>query len=133
MREVARRRREGNMGVQKKEKGMWGETVACDYLVREGYTIVDRNWRAGHCELDVVARRGDAAHVVEVKTRRDSVFNSVNELVRPSQQRSLLDAADAYAKSHGWVKAIQVDLLVVIEGEGAPHVEYFPEAIQPNF
>lgn len=112
---------------------MWGETVACDYLVREGYTIVDRNWRAGHCELDVVARRGDAAHVVEVKTRRDSVFNSVNELVRPSQQRSLLDAADAYAKSHGWVNAIQVDLLVVIEGDGAPYVEYFPEAIQPGF
>ena len=44
------------MGVHKKEKGMRGETVACDYLVREGYTIVDRNWRAGHCELDVVAQ-----------------------------------------------------------------------------
>lgn len=121
------------MGLQKKEKGAWGEGVACEYLVGKGFSIVDRNWRVGHYELDIVARRGDAAHVVEVKTRRESVFSSVNELVRPGQQLALLEAADAYARSQAWVKEIQVDLLVVVEGGGSPRVEYFPGAIQANF
>lgn len=121
------------MGFQKKKKGAWGEAVACEYLVDQGYTIEDRNWRSGHCELDIVARRGDAAHVVEVKTRRDSVFSNIGELVRPSQQRAILSAADVYARSRGWVKEIQVDLLVVVVGNGAPRVEYFQDAIRPSF
>lgn len=123
------------MGFKKKAKGAWGESVACDYLEKRGYSIVDRNWRAGHCELDIVARRGDAAHVVEVKTRRDSVFNDVSELVRPRQQRAILEASDAYARSHEWVAGVQVDLLVVVfEGRGgSPRVEYLPDAIKPNF
>lgn len=122
-----------NMGRERQDKGAWGEAVACDYLSRRGFTIANRNWRAGHRELDIVARRGDTAHVVEVKTRRNGYFTDITDLIRPSQQRAILEAADAYARTNAWVKAIQIDLLIIIDAGNASSIELFPEAIQPNF
>ena len=121
------------MVSEKKTRGAWGEKEACAFLISEGFSVVECNWREGHRELDIVARKGDTVHVVEVKTRRKSVYNDINSLVRPGQQRSILEAADAYARSHSWVKALQVDLLVIIVGGGVPLIEYYPDAIQPCF
>ena len=37
------------------EFGLEGEDKAVNYLIREGYLILDRNWKSGHKELDIVA------------------------------------------------------------------------------
>lgn len=57
--------------------GRWGEDRAAEWLVRQGFAIVDRNWRFRGGELDIVATMNSNAHnsptvcaVVEVKTRR---------------------------------------------------------------
>jgi len=51
-----------------KEVGNLGETVACEYLRRHGFTIRDRNYVKKTGELDVVAEKEDTLHFVEVKT-----------------------------------------------------------------
>ena len=52
------------------ELGQWGEEVATDYLRRKGYTIVERDWKSGHRDLDIIAMDGQTLVVVEVKRRR---------------------------------------------------------------
>ena len=52
-----------------KETGDWGETLAVSYLRRRGYIIIERNYRAGHHEIDIIARRWKTIVFVEVKTR----------------------------------------------------------------
>ena len=119
---------------RRKRLGFRGEEMACAYLVNCGLSIEARNWHAGHLELDIVARCGDRAHVVEVKTRRASDSLELGELVHGGQVRRLIEAADAYAQGHSWVESIQIDLLViVIERSGYHSIEYFPDAIVPSF
>ena len=56
--------------------GRQGEQIAAEYLERQGYHILHRNWRMGHRDLDIVALDEEAQvlAIVEVKSRRDTVF-----------------------------------------------------------
>jgi len=55
--------------TQKSELGKWGEDRACEYLVDNGFKIIDRNFRRPWGELDIVAKHKDGTLVfVEVKT-----------------------------------------------------------------
>ena len=51
------------------EIGKNGEDLAVEYLVNKGYKILERNWRSGHKEIDIIAMDGDTLVVVEVKCR----------------------------------------------------------------
>ena len=55
---------------QTRQTGARGERLAQNYLIRQGYTILDTNWSTRFGELDIVARFKDVYVFVEVKTRR---------------------------------------------------------------
>ena len=61
--------------MNRREKGLWGEQFAADWLQNHGYEILARNWRKGHGEIDIIARKEDIIAFVEVKivgkNRRD--------------------------------------------------------------
>ena len=62
------------MMAEHNEMGKEGEELAAEYLVKQGYTIEARNWRYGHEEIDIIARKDDLLLIVEVKTRRSNYF-----------------------------------------------------------
>ena len=55
--------------AHKDEVGKAGEELAAQTLARQGYTIVDRNWRGKNGEIDIVAIESDVLAFIEVKTR----------------------------------------------------------------
>ena len=57
------------MKTSNKSTGDFGEARAVAYLRRRGYIIIERNYRAGHHEIDIIARRWKTIFFVEVKTR----------------------------------------------------------------
>lgn len=63
--------------------GNWGETVATQYLVRNSYTILERNWKHSSGEIDVIAHSAGWAVFVEVKSRSSldfgHPFESINQ------------------------------------------------------
>ena len=55
--------------TQKSAVGMAGEQIAVQFLEDHGYTVIERNWRRGRQEIDIIARDGEFLVFVEVKTR----------------------------------------------------------------
>jgi len=115
----------------KKEFGRWGEDIACEILVGLGYAIVERNWRVGHLEIDIVAQKGGRMVFVEVKTRAaDSMVDPLDAIDR-RKQAHMAAAANAYLKGRDWPGDVQFDVFGI---RGCPEeytVEHIPDAFLP--
>ncbi len=81
--------------------GTRGEDAAAAYLERVGMDIIDRNWRNGRGELDIVALDGEALVICEVKTRTTTAQGTPEEAVSPAKQRRLVRLAQAYLSAAG--------------------------------
>ena len=57
----------------RRQLGKAGEYVACGFLRSMGHIILERNWRSGHLEIDIISLDRDGIHFVEVKTREHSI------------------------------------------------------------
>ena len=64
--------------------------------MREGYTIIARNWRCPRGELDVVAWRRGVLAVCEVKARRSTNFGDPFEAITPAKMQRLRLATAAF-------------------------------------
>lgn len=107
--------------------GRIGETKAVAYLESEGYVVLDRNWRLGHKEIDIVCTDGRLIVIVEVKTRKASE-EYPDELLDYRKKRNLLMAGAAYVNSKKITKELRFDLVIVTgEDYGIQHIR---EAIQ---
>ena len=95
------------------ELGRWGEDMAAAYLQRKGYTIVERDWRSGHRDIDIIALDEDAVVFVEVKARRNRLFADPEQGVDWHKLNSLRTAANHYVKSRGIRQEIRLDVVTV--------------------
>jgi putative endonuclease len=83
------------------EIGARGEAAAAAYLERIGMEIIDRNWRSGRGELDIVALDGDELVLCEVKTRTTVARGTPEEAVTPAKMRRLSRLGEAYIAAAG--------------------------------
>lgn len=82
--------------MDKKRVGNRGEDIAADYLSNKGFQIIERNYRYGHGEIDIVAKDGDVLVFVEVKTRKNLEFGPPELAVTKSKQRQVRKISEAY-------------------------------------
>ena len=114
--------------------GKWGEEMAAQHLREQGYTILDRDWRLGHRDLDIVARTPDGTTVVfvEVKTRTSDVVSRPQDAVDARKIRSLGAAANAYAKEFQPWDELRFDLISIIGDRAETAVlEHVEDAFNP--
>ena len=78
--------------------GERGEMVACQYLVKHGYRILEKNYRCTIGEIDVVAAKDGRLVFVEIKTRSQKVFGRPEESVGWTKQRKMIRLAEWYLK-----------------------------------
>lgn len=79
-----------------RERGVWGEGKACDYLRAHGYDIIERNAHVRWGEIDIVARRKGAIIFVEVKTRALSDALELDRVVSRGKRQRLKRAGTVY-------------------------------------
>lgn len=85
------------MQNKKQILGSWGEQLAADFLVRQGYEIVEQNFTCPAGEIDIVARKGDTLSFIEVKTR-SGWTGSAERAVGFVKQNHLSRAARYYCR-----------------------------------
>jgi len=101
------------MGIQQ-DHGIWGEEQAVAYLLREGFEVLERNWRYKRAEIDIVARENGILVFVEVKTRAGTGFGRPEEMVDGRKRRLIIDASQAYMRAVGYDWEIRFDIVAVI-------------------
>lgn len=76
--------------------GQRGEELAVDYLRDNGFVILERNWRNGRYEIDIIAQRWDEIHFVEVKSRKAGGWTTPEQAITRSKFESIRRAARLY-------------------------------------
>jgi len=79
--------------------GIIGEETAIDMLRKQGFSILERNWRCGHLEVDIIAKNRQTIVFAEVKART-STFKRAEEYVDEAKKRRVTVAANAYIRMH---------------------------------
>lgn len=108
--------------------------MACDFLSSRGHRILDKNWRAGHLEIDIVSEGPDGIHFVEVKTRKAPVTTTVSDQVNPLKQKRISVAAERYLASNKlFGQEVFFDVVSVTVAQDETRVQYYPKAWIPMF
>lgn len=84
------------MKTKKQKLGNRGENLATEFLLEKGYTIVGRNFRFGHHELDIIAEKNGTLMVIEVKSVHQQEFGTGESRILNKKQQSIIKAAYAY-------------------------------------
>ena len=99
--------------VDTQEIGSRGEDIAMAWLREQGYYIVERNWRIGHYEIDIIAQHYDTLHFIEVKTRKSGGWQSAYDSIDEQKIRSLRRGASYYRAMRHINYNIQFDLIAI--------------------
>lgn len=103
------------MTLARQRLGRKGERRAARFLVRRKMRIVERNWRCPQGELDIIARDGDTAVIVEVRTSSGEGFaGGPVWTVGPDKQRRLIRLARLWLRQTRWQPAaVRFDVVAV--------------------
>jgi putative endonuclease len=88
-----------DMPSKRKEVGARGENLAVDFLKKQGYKILRRNFRCREGEVDIIAQKGDCLVFVEVRTKKSSGFGTPEESVSYFKREKLISLANAYIQT----------------------------------
>ena len=108
------------------EFGQTGEQIAARYLVDKGFSILEKNYRRGHLEIDLVALDGDELVVVEVKSRASDTLLPPEGAVDHRKRTALIRLANEYVRSHDRKESVRFDIVSVVsspEGVEIKHIE----------
>ena len=117
--------------IEPHELGKVGEDLAVDYLTHKGYQILERNWRSGHKEIDIIALDDTNLVVVEVKTRKSDDFGEPDIAVGRDKQRFLIWAADAYVRKRRLDVDARFDIISIVFTDEEPKIEHIEDAFIP--
>lgn len=114
--------------------GKWGEDEAALYYEDRGYEILERDWKVGKRDIDLIALTEDKDTLVfvEVKTRQNNDLQEPEEAVDVKKMRNLAIAANAYVKLHGLDMDVCFDIISVIgKCSCVESIECFEDAFNP--
>lgn len=94
-----------------------GEDQATDFLIRQGFEIIERNWRTRWCEIDIVAKKDDVMNFIEVKNRTGRRFGTAKEAITPEKLTQMQRAAQLYTSRYAYSGAMALGAVVIDDGQ----------------
>jgi len=122
-------RPEGRTSDGRRHTGESGESLAAKFLKKNGYKIIEQNYRCKSGEIDIIARDGRVLAFIEVKARRTGGFGGPKWAVTPKKQRKISMVALEYLKSTEQIgKKARFDVVAVRLLPGHPDIEIIKNA-----
>jgi putative endonuclease len=109
--------------------GKKGEDVAANYLINKGYKIIERNFRAGHGEIDIIALDGNDLVFVEVKTSKSNAFGNPVSWVDEKKQRIIGETAEAFIYQKEYIDTdCRFDVIAIECDKGLFQIQHIKDA-----
>ncbi len=110
--------------------GALGETIARQYLEKNGYLILETNWRVGKLEADIIAYKDNLIVFIEVKTRTTDYYGDPEDFVDRKKQKAYIRLANAYILRYNRTEEARFDIISIIIGspESEPQVKHIVNA-----
>jgi len=115
------------MAIQQ-EIGNKGEKTAENYLLKIGYEILERNFRAKKAEIDIICKHANTLIFVEVKTRTSTKFGNPEEFVNQAKSAKVIEGAEVYMIENNWKGAIRFDIISILVRNDNVDVKHFEDA-----
>lgn len=96
------------------EFGKIAEDLAADYLVRNQFRLLARNFRYLKAEIDIIAEKDDCIVIVEVKARHTDAFLEPQEAVNKKKIKLLISAANYFIEENNIDKEVRFDIISVL-------------------
>jgi putative endonuclease len=112
--------------------GKIGEDAATEWLIKQNFKILARNWRFGRAEIDIIAQNSEQTIVfVEVKTRTDNTFAQPQIAVSLRKQQLICEAAFAFLNQikHNWT--FRFDIIAILFKNETSYIQHFEDAFFP--
>jgi len=90
------------------------EELTCKYLRENGFEIIERNFYSRFGEIDIIAKRNDVLHFVEVKSGLD--YERAVQNLTPKKIGRILKTSDVYLKKYALTYNYQIDAVIVCDG-----------------
>lgn len=111
------------------ELGKIGEEIAVQYLLKNGYTILYRNFIFDKAEIDIIAQKEeDTVVIVEVKTRNSDFFGDPQTFVTPRKIKMMVKAANEYIVSNDLDVEVRFDIIAILKNKSQESLEHFVNA-----
>ena len=94
--------------------GKLGEEIAEKYFIKLGYKIIERNFRKGYGEVDIIATFQNTLVFIEVKTRTTSLYGGAMEAIAYYKLKSLIKTAQFYKMLHpNLPESLRIDAILI--------------------
>ncbi|MDG0973448.1 MAG: YraN family protein [Crocinitomicaceae bacterium] len=110
------------------EMGKFGEDYAASYLRKNGYQILDRNYRFKKYEVDIICKHDDYLVFVEVKARNTSEIGPPWKAVTRVKQRQIIQCAHQYIISKDIDAEVQFDIISIVHNNSGTFLEHLDRA-----
>ncbi len=101
--------------MKRRDTGIFGEKLAGDFLGRNGYHILETNYRCPLGEIDIIATCADTLVFVEVRTKKSLRFGSPEESITPAKMARLRAAAAHYGQNHDNLPSLwRIDVVAIV-------------------
>jgi len=116
--------------ASKRKLGEEAEKLACDYLKKKGWFIIETNYFAGRFEIDIIARKGSLIAFIEVKMRSTDRFGRPADQVSEHKVRRIFAAADLWLQRSGFYgSVVRFDVIGILkQPNGNVQVEHLEDA-----
>lgn len=108
--------------------GTKGEQLAIDFLIKNKYKILEKNYRYLKAEVDIIAQKEEILAAIEVKTRTSAYFGNPEEFVNPKKIKLLLSAIDNYVVERDLDVEVRFDIIAIIKNKNETTIKHLEDA-----
>jgi len=112
--------------------GKRGEKLALEHLMTNGYKIIQRNWKTGKREIDIIAEDEEFIVFVEVKTRMSDFQLHPRDAVSVPKQRNIIFAAQTFLDRNPTEKEVRFDIITIVIDGKKWEIEHIIDAFYPT-